>query len=156
MQENRPMPMMFLIHWGILSFFRPCCCLYSPCKYRLCCHTDESICIDFWIHEGLLPLCDSCSSYSHTWVYNSKPWADTVRYGTDVTKSSFMLLSCIHIGVLTPTTVHKATLSHTYHWKAGFLEGAVAAVLQYKATSHNKLVQKMITVANLNFTENFN
>lgn len=64
------MPVMFLIHWAILSFLHSSdlvlVCLYSPYKYRLCYHTGENICIDFWIHAGLLPSHDSCSSYSHT------------------------------------------------------------------------------------------
>lgn len=160
MQENRHMPVIFLIYWAILSFCTLqtlSLCHYLPCKCRLCYHTGENICIDFWIHEGLLPLHGSCSSYSHTWVCKSKPWADAVRYGTDVTKSSFMLLSCICIGIVTPNHFHNCTYSNDiiYHRKAGSLEGGVATVSQYKAAWHNNSVQEMIAVAHLNFPESF-
>lgn len=160
MQENRHKPVTFLIYWAIFSFSilqtLPLC-HYSPCKCRPCYHTGENICIDFWIHEELLPSHGSCSSYSHTWVCKSKPWADAVRYGTDVTKRSFMLLSCICIGFVTPNHFHNCTYSNDiiYHWKAGSLEGGVATVSQYKTAPHHSSVQEIFTVTNLNFTENF-
>lgn len=115
------------------SFFRPCPCI-SPCKYRLCYHTGENICIDSWIHEGLLPLHGSCSSYSHTWVCKSNPWAVDLRHRTDVTKISSLLLSYIFIDVVPSNHFHNCTYSNDiiYYWKAGSSEEVVATVSHTK------------------------
>lgn len=132
--KNRHVP---VIYWVILSFFilqTLSLYCYSPCKCRLCYHTGENICIDFWIHEGLLPLHGSCSSYSHTWVCKSKPWVVAVRHRTDVTKIAFLLLSRIFIDVVPSNHLHNCTYSNDiiYYWKAGSSEGAVATVSHTK------------------------
>lgn len=123
------------------SFFGPCPCS-SPCKCRLCYHTGENIYIDFWIHEELLPLHGSCSSYSRTWVCKNNPWVAALRHRTEVTKNSFLLLYCIFIDV--PSNhLHNCTYSNDiiYYWKAGSSEGGVATV---KAAPHS--LQKMLSI----------